>query len=116
MALDAAGVALFNGIFQRVIARVLAAGARQVAGPGLIAGLVEGVTHRAHLQEDSIEVLRLELVQVGVELILLGGSIIDSRGPVDAIDRGDPCGAHFALYGLIGCRCDACCHSNCNEK
>ena len=102
VALDAAGMALLDGILQRVVAGITAAGAGQVAGPWLIAGLVEGVAHCAHLQEDGIEMLGLQVVQIGIELGFLGRGIVDTGRPVDTIDRSDPCGAHLALQGLVG--------------
>ena len=116
VALDTADMALRDGILQRVIARILAAGAGQVTRPGLIARLVEGVTHRAHLQENRIEVLCLEVVQISVQFSLLGTGIIDGCRPVDAIDSGNPGGAHLALQGLGGIDTKSCCHSEGDEQ
>ena len=115
VALDAALVALLDGISQGVVARVLAARAGQVTRPGLITGLVEGVTHRAHLQEDGVDVLLLETVQIGVEFVFLCRRVIDRCGPVDAVDGGDPRGTHLALKRLVGAAADAGGHGYSDE-
>ena len=111
--LDAACVALLNGILQRVVARIPASSARQITRPWLVAGLVHSVTHRTHLEEDGIEVLCLEVVQIGIEFSLLGTGVILRLGPVDVIDSGYPCGAHLALQGLVSI--EARCYTESNK-
>ena len=102
VALDAAGMALLDDILQRVVARILATGSGQVTRPGLVTRLVHRITHRAHLKEDGIEVLRLQVVEIGVDLSLLGSNIIHCRRPVDGPDGGNPRCTHLTLAGLLG--------------
>ena len=60
MTLHAALVATLDHILQRVKARILSTRSRQVTRPGLKARLIHRITHRAHLEVDSIEVIDLQ--------------------------------------------------------
>ena len=111
MAFHAATVAFLDGELQRVPSRVFPSGAGDVAAPRLEARPIEGVGHGAHLEIDGVEVAGIEDVDVVTQLSLLFVAYRNAgagrRGPVDAIDRGQPGAAYLALDGGIlgrGCQ------------
>ena len=111
MAFHAATVTFLDGELQRVPSRVFPSGAGDVAAPRLEARPIEGVGHGTHLEIDGVEVGRIEDVDVVTQLSLLFVAYRNAgagrRGPVDAIDRGQPCAAYLALDGGIlgrGCQ------------
>ena len=106
MALHAALVALLDGKGQRVVAGVLSHLARQDGVEGFDVRAVEDVAPRARLEEDGVEVGRLQLVQYLDQLFLLladtGGRGGFGTRPVEAVDGGNPRGPHLVLGRSLG--------------
>ena len=109
----ASGMSLAHGHLQGVppLGGCLAAGAGEKSAPRLERRGVEGIRHRAHLQQHGVDARFLQYVEDPAQLQALGGGHIGSgalpRGPVDAVDRCQPCPAHLVLgheHGLLGHR------------
>ena len=105
--LHASLVAFVNGKEQRVVVRRLPRLSGQADVPWLKGRRVYHCPADAHLEEDGVDVCRLQAVEQGAELIALPlgrrGTEGMSAWPVYATDGGEPDGARLIL-GRLGVR------------
>ena len=104
VALQAALMALGYEKFKRVPSGIFATGACEPTCPRLIARLIHGVAHAAHLKVHCIKVVHRKRVEHAGHLVFLGlyrrcSAVRGALRPVDAPHCGYPCRAHLALGG-----------------